>query len=46
MGRRVFCDIVNGTDETYTVEMNGVQTGLYIVKVSGKEGVKMQKIIL
>ena len=46
MGRRVLCDVVNGTNETYTIEMNGVQTGLYIVKVSDKEGIKMQKIIL
>ena len=46
MGRRVLCAVVNGTNETYTIEMNGVQTGLYIVKVSDKEGIKMQKIIL
>ena len=45
MGRRVLCDVATG--ESCVVEVGNVlSAGLYIVKVSGKEGVRTQKVIL
>ncbi len=45
MGRKVLCEVA--TDESCVIEVGNVfQTGLYIVKVSGKEGVRTQKVIL
>ena len=45
MGRKLFCDVATG--ESCVVEVGNVlSAGLYIVKVSGKEGVRTQKVIL
>ncbi len=46
MGRKVACDFVKGTDESYSVEFDDVKTALYIIKISDKKGVRIQKIIL
>ena len=46
MGRKVLGGIVDVTDGSNIVDVNDVQTGLYIIKVSDKKGIRVQKIIL
>ena len=43
MGRKVLGGIVDGSN---IIEVNNIQTGLYIIKVSDKKGIRVQKIIL
>lgn len=43
MGRRVLCDIVKGSG--HTIEMNGIKAGLYVIRLSDKQGIRTQKII-
>ena len=43
MGRKVLSGCVG---ESHVFEVDNIQTGLYIIKVSDKTGIRMQKIIL
>ena len=45
MGRRVFSDNIRNTG-SYTVDMDDIKSGMYIIKLSNKEKVQVQKIIL
>ena len=46
MGRKVDCNIIKGNNGPCYVEIVNIQTGLYIIKVSDKKGIRTQKIIL
>ena len=46
MGRKLACNITKGMGESYVVDMCNIQSGLYIIKLSNKKEVRMQKIIL
>ena len=45
MGRRIACDIVKNA-ESYSLDVNNVKSGMYIIRLSDKEGIRVQKIIL
>ena len=44
MGRRVLCDVVKGTG--HTIEVDDIKAGLYIIRISDKQRIRTQKIIL
>ena len=44
MGRRVLSDVMRNTG-SYAIDIDGIKSGMYIVKVSGREKVQVQKII-
>ena len=44
MGRRVLRDAVKGAG--HTIEVDDIKAGLYIIRISDKQGVRIQKIIL
>jgi hypothetical protein len=46
MGRKVDCNIIKGNNGPCYVEIGNIQTGLYIIKVSDKKGIRIQKIVL
>lgn len=46
MGRRVFCGSVKSSGRYQVVEVGEVQSGVYIVSVSDKNGIRTQKVIL
>ncbi len=46
MGRKIACSLTKNTDTSCSVEIDGCQAGVYIVRLSDKTGIHSQKIIL
>jgi hypothetical protein len=46
MGRKVASSLTKNTDTSCCVEFEGNKTGLYIIRLSDKKGIRTQKIIL
>ena len=46
MGRKVAHSVIKNLAGSYVVEIDDIQSGIYILKVSDKKGVRTQKIIL
>lgn len=46
MGRKIASSLTKNTDTSCCVEFEGNKTGLYIIRLSDKKGIRIQKIIL
>lgn len=46
MGRKIVSSLTKNTDSSCSVEFEGNKTGLYIIRLSDKKGIRTQKIIL